>query len=51
MVLLSAGRVAAAGPPREVLTESLLAEHYHARVRVIEGDQGPLVVPIRGRGE
>lgn len=48
MVLLSAGRVAAAGPPREVLTESLLAEHYHARVRVIEGDQGPLVVPIRG---
>ncbi|GAA4692541.1 ABC transporter ATP-binding protein [Phytohabitans rumicis] len=48
MVLLSAGRVAATGTPREVLTENLLAEHYNARVRVIEGDHGPLVVPVRG---
>jgi iron complex transport system ATP-binding protein len=49
MVLLDAGRVAATGTPREVLTEELLAAHYHARVRVIDGDQGPLVVPVRGR--
>ncbi|HET6214989.1 MAG TPA: ABC transporter ATP-binding protein [Micromonosporaceae bacterium] len=47
LVLLSAGRVAADGPPREVLTEALLARHYRARVRVVDGDHGPLVVPIR----
>jgi iron complex transport system ATP-binding protein len=47
MVLLAAGRVAASGTPREVLTEELLATHYGARVRVIDGDHGPLVVPVR----
>jgi iron complex transport system ATP-binding protein len=47
MVLLAGGRVVAAGPPREVLTERLLAEHYRARVRVIDGEHGPLVVPVR----
>jgi iron complex transport system ATP-binding protein len=30
-----------------VLTEDLLAEHYRVRVRVIPGDHGPLVVPVR----
>ncbi len=49
IVLLAAGRLAAAGSPREVLTEALLAEHYRARVTVIEGAQGPIVVPIRAR--
>ncbi|MER7439916.1 ABC transporter ATP-binding protein [Micromonospora avicenniae] len=49
MVLLAAGRVAAAGTPREVLTERLLAEHYKANVRVIDGDHGPLIVPVRHR--
>jgi iron complex transport system ATP-binding protein len=49
MVLLSAGQVAATGSPREVLTEELLATHYRARVRVVDGEQGPLVVPIRAR--
>jgi iron complex transport system ATP-binding protein len=48
LVLLAQGRVAAAGTPREVLTEKLLAEHYRVRVKVIDGDQGPLVVPVRG---
>jgi iron complex transport system ATP-binding protein len=47
MVLLAGGRVVAAGPPREVLTEPLLAQHYRARVRVIDGEHGPLVVPVR----
>jgi iron complex transport system ATP-binding protein len=47
MVLLADGRLAAAGTPREVLTEALLAEHYRARVRVIDGEHGPLVVPVR----
>ena len=48
MVLLAAGRVAAAGSPREVLTEAHLAAHYRVRVRVIDGERGPLVVPVRG---
>lgn len=47
MVLLANGRVVATGTPREVLTEELLATHYGARVRVIDGDHGPLVVPVR----
>jgi iron complex transport system ATP-binding protein len=47
MVMLSGGSVAATGTPTEVLTEPLLAQHYHARVRVIPGDNGPLVVPVR----
>ena len=47
MVLLAAGRVVAAGTPAEVLTEEILARHYRVRVRVIEGEHGPLVVPVR----
>jgi iron complex transport system ATP-binding protein len=48
LVLLAAGRVVAAGTPREVLTEETLAAHYRARVRVVDGEHGPLVVPVRG---
>jgi iron complex transport system ATP-binding protein len=48
MVLLAGGRVVASGTPREVLTEELLANHYRVRVKVIDGEQGPLVVPVRG---
>jgi iron complex transport system ATP-binding protein len=47
LVLMAGGRVVAAGPPREVLTEGLLAEQYHARVRVVHGEHGPIVVPVR----
>jgi iron complex transport system ATP-binding protein len=47
MVLLAEGTVVAAGTAREVLTEENLAKHYRVRVRVIEGDHGPLVVPVR----
>jgi iron complex transport system ATP-binding protein len=49
MVLLAGGRVVAAGVPAEVLTEELLATHYRVRVRVIDGGQGPLVIPVRTR--
>ncbi|HZN77442.1 MAG TPA: ABC transporter ATP-binding protein [Micromonosporaceae bacterium] len=49
MVLLAAGQVVASGTPRAVLTEEMLARHYRARVRVVDGEQGPLVVPIRLR--
>jgi iron complex transport system ATP-binding protein len=48
MVLLAEGGIKAAGPPRAVLTEDLLATHYRVRVKVIEGERGPLVVPVRG---
>ncbi|NJC82082.1 ABC transporter ATP-binding protein [Planosporangium mesophilum] len=47
LVLLAGGRIAAAGKPAEVLTEENLATHYGARVRVIPGEHGPLVVPVR----
>jgi cobalamin transport system ATP-binding protein len=47
MVMLAEGRVVASGSPRAVLTEDLLSTHYGARVRVIEGEQGPLIVPVR----
>jgi len=48
-VLLAAGRTVAAGPPAEVLTEENLARYYRARVRVLPGAHGPLVVPVRDR--
>ncbi|MFC7549253.1 ABC transporter ATP-binding protein [Plantactinospora sp. GCM10030261] len=47
LVLLADGRVVAVGPPPEVLTAELLERHYRARVRIIPGDHGPLVVPVR----
>jgi iron complex transport system ATP-binding protein len=51
LVLLDRGRVAAAGPPRAVLTEEVIARHYHASVRVL-GDPGGgiVVVPVRAGG-
>jgi iron complex transport system ATP-binding protein len=47
LVLLAGGRVVADGPAAEVLTADLLATHYRARVRVVQGEHGPLVVPVR----
>jgi iron complex transport system ATP-binding protein len=47
LVLLAGGRVVAAGAPGEVLTEEILATHYGARIRVVPGEHGPLVVPVR----
>jgi len=51
LVLLAGGKVVAEGTPAQVLTEELLADHYGARVRVIPGGRGPLVVPVRVKGE
>jgi iron complex transport system ATP-binding protein len=45
LLLLSGGRLVAAGPPQEIVTEALIAEHYGAAVRVLEG----AVVPLRRR--
>jgi iron complex transport system ATP-binding protein len=47
MVLIARGQVVAAGPPRQVLTEELLSAHYGARVRVVDGEHGPLIIPVR----
>jgi iron complex transport system ATP-binding protein len=47
MVLLDAGRVNADGPPHEVLTEALIAEHYGASIQVVMVDGRPAVVPTR----
>jgi len=44
LLLLSGGRIVAQGAPAEVLTEPLIAEHYGAKVRVVEG----AVIPVRG---
>ncbi len=47
LVLLADGLVVAAGTPREVLTEEILSRFYRAKVRVVDGVDGPLVVPVR----
>jgi iron complex transport system ATP-binding protein len=49
MVLLARGRVEACGLPAAVLTQELLARHYGAQVRVVDGAHGPIVVPVRSR--
>ena len=51
LVLLDGGRVAAAGHTRAVLTEEVIARHYHASVRVLEDPGGGIVVvPVRAEG-
>jgi iron complex transport system ATP-binding protein len=48
LVLMDGGRAVAVGPPPAVLVEAVIAEHYSASVRVVQGDDGSLVVvPVR----
>ena len=47
LLLLGEGRVVAVGRAEEVLTEALIARHYRATVRIIAGERGPLVLPVR----
>ncbi|WP_336922936.1 ABC transporter ATP-binding protein [Aquipuribacter sp. SD81] len=47
LVLLESGRLAADGPPVDVLEADLLARVYGARVQVLPGACGPAVVPVR----
>jgi iron complex transport system ATP-binding protein len=50
LVLLSAGRVVASGPPAGVLDEELLSASFGGRVRVLTDEDGQLlVVPQRAR--
>ncbi|GLZ05062.1 cobalamin/Fe3+-siderophore ABC transporter ATP-binding protein [Actinomadura sp. NBRC 104412] len=46
LVLLSGGRVAAAGPPGEVLTRDAIAEHFDARVRIEPGPDGRPILSL-----
>lgn len=47
LLLLSGGRVAAAGPPGGVLREEVLAQHFGAGVQVLAGTDGERVVISR----
>ena len=47
VALLVGGRVVADGPARDVLTEEAVRHHYGARVRIVDGEDGPLGLPVR----
>ena len=47
LVVLSGGRVVAAGAPAEIASAELIAEHYGAKVRVIGEGDSLAVVPVR----
>jgi len=49
VVLLHQGRVVADAAPAQVLRPALLSEVYGARVEVLARDDGPAVLPVRGR--
>ena len=47
LVLLARGKVRAAGDAHDVLTPSILREHYGAEVRVLNDEDGSIVVTLR----
>jgi iron complex transport system ATP-binding protein len=47
LVLISDGLVVAEGTPRQVLTEEVLGPHYGGSVSVVDGPDGPAVLPRR----
>jgi len=47
LVVLSGGEVVAAGPPAQIASAELIAEHYGARVRVVGEGESLAVVPVR----
>jgi iron complex transport system ATP-binding protein len=49
LVLLDAGRIVVDGEPAAVVTEANLSRYYGAHVEVVDGRDGPVVVPVRGR--
>jgi iron complex transport system ATP-binding protein len=51
LVLMDGGREVASGGPDEVLTEELIRRHYGASVRVVAGEDGPTILPLRPRVE
>ncbi|MEQ8842572.1 MAG: ABC transporter ATP-binding protein [Acidimicrobiales bacterium] len=49
LAVLAEGRVVQSGPPATVLTQALIAAHFHANVRIIDDVDGPVIVPVAGR--
>jgi iron complex transport system ATP-binding protein len=49
LLLLSQGRLVAAGPPEEIATEAHVAEHYGADVQIVDAGGKVAVIPIRRR--
>ena len=48
LVMMSEGKAILDGPPRSVITEGSLLDHYGAQVRVISGPEfGMVVIPLR----
>lgn len=50
LVLLDGGMVVASGPTGQVLTEEMVSLHYGARVEVIRGQSGDIVVAPQRKG-
>jgi iron complex transport system ATP-binding protein len=50
LILLSRGRVAAAGPPADVLDETILTQHFGHQVQVLRSPEGELIVAPRRNG-
>ena len=46
LAMLVEGKIVAEGSAEEVLTEALVSSHYGARVKVIDDEDGPIVVPL-----
>ena len=52
LVMMSDGKAILDGPPRSVITEGALRDHYGAQVRVISGPEfGVVVIPLRSGNE
>lgn len=48
LALLAGGRIVASGKPDEILTESVITEHFQANVRVVAmNGSGAAVIPVR----
>lgn len=47
---LSEGAVAAFGPPKEIFTTELIERLYRMHVKIIQTEDGPLILPALGRG-
>ncbi len=51
LVMMSGGKAILDGPPRSVITERSLRDHYGAEVRIISGPEfGVVVIPLRAEG-
>ncbi len=52
LVMMAGGRAILEGPPRTVITERSLRDHYGAEVRVLTGPEfGVVVIPLRSDNE